>query len=148
MSVESQSSSPDEFDEHTDYLCRKGRYVVIGFWTKLPQRCFVCNKEASYGEDIEYDQLNNIEVFFCQEHIKKRKRQFKFIVAYAAVSILFLIMAGFLNSPDSGKVAFVATLLIPILCLPYSLTAKFKQRRIWIKGAGKEFLKSLPECDA
>ena len=144
MPVEFQTTPPDATEQEPDYIARKGRHVVLGFWTKVPPRCFVCNKEAHFGEHVECEQLNHIEVFFCEEHITKRKRQFKYILAYAAVCLLCLITAGFLKQSAFGTVAFAAILLVPILYLPHSITAKFKQRRIWIKGAGKAFLNSLP----
>lgn len=105
----------------------------------------MCNEEATFSEKIESEELNHIEVHFCEEHKKKRKQQFILIVAYAALCLAGLIVAGFLNQPVYGSMAFVAILFVPILSLPYSIKAKFKQRSIWIRGAGKEFLDSLPE---
>ncbi|MEE9333097.1 MAG: hypothetical protein V3U65_03300 [Granulosicoccaceae bacterium] len=145
MSFESQALPPDVTNEERNFICRSGRRVVIGFWTQVPSRCFVCNEEATFSEKIESEELNHIEVHFCEEHKKKRKQQFILIVAYAALCLAGLIVAGFLNQPVYGSMAFVAILFVPILSLPYSIKAKFKQRSIWIRGAGKEFLDSLPE---
>ncbi len=148
MSTDTQPFPPEVSEEERNYIRRSGRYVVVGFWTQIPQRCFVCNKEATVSEKIESEELNHIEVHFCDEHKKKRKRQFLIIVAYASACLACLIAAGFLNKTAFGSLAFVAILLVPILSLPYSIKAKFKERSIWITGAGKAFLDSLPEYKA
>jgi len=161
-------------DEGGEPIVRKGRYVVHERGAKWPSRCIKCNISTEQKKATKLVYVNpwiylsilispiltiilalifqkkfDVELPVCQEHLKKRKR---FLVMQWV--ILLLMITGFVVGIglESGVVVAIALFLVLVVVVMaifsrLAVASKFKNERLWISGAGKQFLDSLPEYE-
>ncbi len=174
MSVESPYVPPKSplIDTHNGKIHRKGRYVVLTPDTEWPSRCFKCNETTPQKLEVKLAYINpwiylsilinllltiilaaifqkrfTMNLPLCEKH--RRKRKILLIVHWLLLAVIVAaIFLGF--STGLMFFAYIAIPLSIILILSALLqgrlafAAKFKDDNLWISGAGKDFLDSLP----
>lgn len=138
---------------------------------KWPSRCYKCNAEVEQKKQVTLYHVNPwayltilispliliilsliirkkfvISLPICEEHIQKRKR---FIISNWIVLVLTLII-GFVGvAHDLPVMIVISTILFLYLVIAAVVSrrafiAKRKNGQLWIRGAKKEFISSLP----
>ncbi len=159
-------------DMHHGEIYRKGRYVVHEPNVGWPSRCFKCNEDTSLRKEVKLTYINpwiylsilitflltiilalifrkrfTVNLPLCEQHIAKRKN---FIIfQWAMVAIM---TAGFLiGSLTEMKILLVVSLFVFLITIisaifgRLALAAKYKNGNLWVTGAGKGYLNSLPD---
>ena len=148
------------------------KLVVQGENQIWPSRCYKCNVSTENAKQVKLYYINPwiyitfiisplvyiivslivrkkyvLNLPICDNHLKRRKRFIMSQWIVATITVTLLTIGISLNN---------STLIITsILLFIYFLAAlvlgrmayivKLKDERIWIKGAGKDFISSLPE---
>jgi hypothetical protein len=151
---------------------RKGRYVILDPDLEWPSRCFKCNKETSYKKEVKLTYVNpwlyltilinvlitvilamifqkifTVNLPICEEHRLKHRN---FIIFQWSMVALFVAALAIGIVTESLVFAAVAILVFLIILFSgifgrLAFAAKFKNGNIWVRGAGKDFLNSLPD---
>jgi hypothetical protein len=174
MTTESPYDPPKSslVDLHHSDVSRKGRYVVLDPEIEWPSRCFKCNEKTEIKKEVTLTYVNpwiylsilftilltiilvmifrkkfKTELPLCEQHIKKRK--YFLLFQWAMVAIMAVgIVIGVLTSTDIllALSAFVfLVILISAIFGRLAFAAKLKNGKIFVSGAGKDFLNSLPD---
>jgi hypothetical protein len=159
-------------DAHRSGISRKGRYIVLDPKLEWPSRCFKCNQATNFKKDLKLTYINpwiyssilitilltvlltlifrkrfNVELPLCERHEKKRKNFLIFQWTMVALMIVGIVVGGFTNSDIllllSGLIFL--TILISAIFGRLAYAARYKNEKIWVTGAGKEFRSSLPD---
>ena len=174
MSSESPYAPPKSelIETGRDEITRRGRYVVLRPDIEWPSRCFKCNRETDNRKDVRLTYLNpwiiatilinvlitlvlalifrkrfKVSLPLCKDHAQKRRN---FVVFQWASLAFTIVTAALWLLTDSLPLGYVAlfTFVVVVLSALFGRiahAAKFKQGKIWLTGAGREFLDSLPE---
>ena len=164
--------SSELIDAKYGEITRRGRYVVLQPDTGWPSRCFKCNKETDHKREVRLTYVNpwilitilinilitivlalifrkrfKILLPLCEEHARKRKNFL--IFQWGLVALLILSIAVGVAS-DWIFLVYVSIFIFALIVLSaifgrLAYAAKFKDGNIWVRGAGREFLDSLPE---
>lgn len=133
---------------------KDNKLVVTEAETELPRRCFRCNSsdvqmavKAKMERSFTINRSFSVQVHFCQACGNKRRMK-SWGAGFAFV--LGAILLAFAGSIPPA-VAFLA--LVAVLTTSLSLSSfdrparlqKSKGKTLWISGAGKPFLDSLPK---
>ena len=151
------------------------RYVISDPEAQWPGRCYKCNEPASVKKNVKLYYLNpwwyltiliawvvTVVIYFvarkkfvvdlpmCERHQRKRKN---FILIQWGLIVLFFI--GLVGSIVTAQDPVVLFTIVVFLCLVITAIAsrlivvvKFKNEKLWISGAGKPFVNSLPAADS
>lgn len=159
-------------DSHQSDLSRTGRYVVLDPEIEWPSRCFKCNEATEIKKEVKLTYVNpwlylsilftilltiilvlifrkkfKVELPLCERHIKRRKYFLIFQWAMVAIMTVGIVVSVLTNETIllalSGFVFLV--ILISSNFGRLAFAAKLKNDKIWVSGAGKGFLNSLPD---
>ena len=155
-------------------ISRNGRYVIIHPDSEWPNRCFKCNEETDQNKALTLTYINPwiyvsilinflitiilalifrkrfpIKLPLCESHQKKYKNLLIFQWAMLGVIITGVIAGIYTDEPMYLFAAMIAffPLVISSLFGRLAHASRFRDDVLWIKGAGNEFLNSLPERD-
>lgn len=174
MSSESPYAPPKSslVNTNSGSVSRKGRYVILDPDIDWPSRCFKCNKGTSHKKTVKLAYVNpwiylsilinviitvilaaifqkrfTVELPLCDEHTIKRRN---FQILQWVMAALFVASIGAAIATESLAFSVIAffvfiVLLISAIFGRLAFAAKFKNGNIWVTGAGKDFLNSLPE---
>jgi uncharacterized membrane protein len=174
MSNESPYEPPKSslVNTNPDNMRRMGRYVVLDPDLEWPSRCFKCNKETNHKKEVKLVYVNpwiyltilinflitlilamvvqkkfTVYLPLCEEHRIKRRN---FIIFQWSMVALFVAALSIGIVTESLVFAAIAILVFLIILISgifgrLAFAAKFKNGNVWIRGAGKDFLDSLPE---
>ena len=174
MSADSAYQPPKStlVDEHSSKMCRKGKYTIVNPEIEWPSRCFKCNAETDLRKKTKLAYLNpwfylsilinilvtiilsmifskrfTIEMPLCEQHMSKRKNLVVLQWTLVAVMLLSIAAAAATSNELFIAPAIFTLLLVVVLAIfgRLAFAAKYKNGNLWIKGAGKKFLNSLPE---
>jgi len=151
---------------------RKGRYLVLKPEADWPSRCIKCNSETDYRKQTTLVYLNpwiylsllinllvliflalifrkkfTVQIPLCAEHSKKRRNYLIFQWILVAI-LLAAILAGIVTEEKSLAIVCVFLFLVVVLSAIFgrlAYAAKYKKGYLWIRGAGRNYLDSLPE---
>lgn len=148
------------------------RYVIHKDGVEWPSRCFKCNTDTNTTKKVKLVYVNpwiylsllitpiltiilalifqkkfTVQLPVCEVHLKKRKNFLFFQWATVFLTIVGFIIGAATNSDVAIMLSMVLILVIVISALAGRLVyaAKFKKDNLWVRGAGKEFLSSLPD---
>lgn len=154
-------------------VTRKKRYVITAPNTQWPSRCYKCNEPTELKKETKLTYVNpfvylsilitflltivlvlifqkkfKLKVPLCEKHIRKRKI---FLVTQwvSATAALFVCIGGLMLF-NNGTMSFIGmwsffVVLVFSCFTKVAYATKFVNGQLWMKGAGKKFLKSLPE---
>jgi hypothetical protein len=174
MSSESPYAPPKSslINTNSGGMRRKGRYVIFDPDIEWPSRCFKCNKATSHKKRVKLAYVNpwiylsvlinviitvvlaavfqkrfSVDLPLCEEHTIKRRN---FLILQWVMAALLAASIGVAISTES--LAFSVTAIFVFIVLVISaifgrlaFAAKLKNGNLWVTGAGKDFLNSLPE---
>ncbi|WP_185235071.1 hypothetical protein [Teredinibacter franksiae] len=176
MTTDSAYTPPEAklVDSTPGDIKRKGRYIVMAPEDTLPSRCFKCNDDTQNKKKVKLTYLNpwiyltilvallltiilalifqkkfKIELPLCDKHIKKRKMFIAFQWVLVALTTAGIFMGA---ATDNGALIGVSITLVLVIVISalfgrLAFAAKFKNGSLWISGAGKKFLNSLPQFE-
>jgi hypothetical protein len=153
---------------------RDGKKVVAHSKTSLPARCYKCNEAVEtlpmtrklYWHPVFYYLLiffnilvyaviamivrkrATLDIYLCEQH---RQRRNYFIIggwSGAILGIILVCVAIAMNTGwliGLGLILVVAAMIVGVAGAQLARPAKIKGETIWLTGAGKEFLASLPD---
>ncbi|NKB35869.1 MAG: hypothetical protein GKR93_01685 [Gammaproteobacteria bacterium] len=174
MSVESPYETPKSslIDVLHDDICRNGRYVVIRPDVEWPSRCFKCNEDTILKKEVKLTYINpwiylsilinvlitiilalifrkkfTVDLPLCERHVKRRKNFLIFQWTMVAVITAGIIIGSLTELTFFLGISMLVLLMVLVSAIfgRLAFAAKYKNEYIWVTGAGKEFLKSLPE---
>ncbi len=153
-------------------LSRKGRYLVLKPESVWPSRCIKCNSETDYKKQTTLVYVNPwiylsllinllvtiiltlifrkkfiVHIPLCAEHSKKRRNYLIFQWLLVAL-LLASIVVGVVTEEQAMAVVCIFLFLVIVISAIFgrlAYAAKFKKGYLWIKGAGRNYLDSLPE---
>ncbi len=156
-------------DDSTIY--RKKKYAILNPEAEWSSRCFKCNSETEIKKKVKLAYVNpwiylsilitpiltiilalifqkkfTLQLPMCNQHVKKRKNFVIFQWVTTILSIVGISVGIATDSPLILVSAIVLFLVVVISAIAGRIlyAAKYKDNRIWVRGAGKEFLESLP----
>ncbi len=155
-------------------VARRNKILIMGKQASLPNRCVKCNVPTSGHRLTKKLYWHNpliylfflinllvyalaaiitrkraiIEISLCEQHASQRKTNILVSWILVVASIALIVM-GFANNLISVGLAGIALLLGALvyaaLKTPVVTARKIDKEYVWLTGAGKEFLNSLPE---
>ena len=92
----------------------------------------------------------SVEIYLCPSHLQRRK--YFLLGVWASLGLGFIaLMASFALSKAllalAAGVLLIVALTLGIFFVRPLATTKIKDKTVWLGGAGKEFLASLPVRD-
>lgn len=172
MSSESPYAAPDSDLSNVEpsNLYSNKHHVICAADAEWPARCFKCNAETKNKKKTKLTYLNpwfyltllitpiltiilalifqkkfTVELPVCDLHMKKRRN---FLIIQW--SLMILTIAGFLvGAATDSQLILVFSIVLLLVVVVSAIAgrmvhvAKYKENRLWVKGAGKEFLQSL-----
>lgn len=156
-------------------ISRNGRYVIIRPESEWPSRCFKCNEETDQNKKLTLTYINPwiyvsilinvlitiilalifrkrfpVKLPLCELHQQKHKNLLIFQWVMLAV-VISGVVAGLYT--DESMYLFAAMvgffpLIISSLFGRLAHASRYRDDFLWIRGAGKEFLNSLPDIGA
>jgi hypothetical protein len=158
---------------HAQIAWCDGKKVVTNDKKVLPTRCYKCNQPAAtpalkrklYWHPAAYYLLifvhvfiylvvaifvrkkATVDVYLCTRHLQRRKY---FIIggwSGAALAIVLFVWGAVENTTPlavAGIVLLLASMIIGLVGASLTRAARIKDGTVWMRGAGKEFLASLP----
>ena len=159
-------------DSTTFDMSRKGRYLVLKPETVWPSRCIKCNNETDFKKRttliyvtpwVYLSLLINllvtlilmlifrkkfiVQIPLCAEHRKKRRNYI--IFQWILVALLLASIAVVIATEEQLTVAICIFLFLVVVLTAIfgrlAYAAKYKKGYLWIRGAGRNYLDSLPE---
>jgi len=154
-------------------LFRQSRRVVLKPGTIWPSRCFKCNEATDQKKVFKLYYVSpwiyltvlinivitiilglifrkrfEVNLPLCQRHLRLRQ-QFS-VIQWSALGVSILTFLAWLQYPEILLLVFLSLgaiilMLIAAVCGSIGRVTKFSDGDIWIAGAGKNFLDSLPE---
>lgn len=156
-------------------ISRKGRHVIIRPDSEWPARCFKCNTETDQTKEFTLTYVNPwiyvsilinllitillalifrkrfpVKLPLCELHKKKYKNLLIF-----QWSMLGVVIAGTSVGIYTDQAFYLVGAAVAVLPLVISsifgrlaTASRYRDNFIWVNGAGKEFLNSLPDNDA
>ena len=127
---------------------KEGRKVVTRHGAVFPARCYKCNDPAP-GPPVKrkLDRRVEVSIYLCPRHLRRRRS----ILIAACVGVfggVAVVIIGDLShsvvSRQVGVYLIIAGILLGLLG-NFGRHVRRKGDIIWLRGAGKKFLASLPE---
>jgi len=174
MSIDSPYEPPKGalVDTQPCEIKRKGSFVVLDPKAEWPSRCYKCNAETNAKRKVNLTYVNpwiyitfllaalltiilyfifrkrfSIVIPLCETHIKKRKRYIMVQWGMVGLAIAFAVL-GILTEDALFISVVLFILLITVFIALFCRLAtaiKYKNYNVWLAGAGKKFLNSLPD---
>ncbi len=151
---------------------RSGRYVVVDPEIEWPSRCFKCNQETEIKKKVKLTYVNpwiylsilftflltiililifrkkfKVDLPMCEKHIKKYKN-FQIFQWVMVAGMVAGIVIGSLTGNEVMLLIAVFVFFVLFISSMFgrlAFAAKNKNGKIWLSGAGKAFLNSLPD---
>jgi hypothetical protein len=154
---------------------RDGKRVVAFDKTVLPARCFRCNHDSvgvpmkrklSWHPALYFALIfvnlfiyvivailvrkrATLDIFLCEKHRSQRKMYIIGAWSSVVVGTLVLVIGGVTNTgwmSVAGILVIVAAIVASVVGVLDARAVKIKKDgSVWLRGAGKEFLASLPD---
>ena len=153
-------------------LLGKGKLVIYNKGVEWPNRCYKCNQTTSEKKSVKLTYLNpwfylsilispilliilglifqkrfTLDLPICNEHLQKRKKHVAINWGITALAVLSFATSIYLST-DLGALiglALILALLLSLLIGRMVYVTKFKDKQLWVRGAGKAFIDSLSE---
>jgi len=132
-------------DVYRKEVRREGRYVVVPHGKRLPDRCIKCGRPAEARVRLSFNlafrlKRERVVIGLCGQHAGRRR-----IGRRIASGAFLLALATMVATPF----AWGALFFFVVGAIALALTPKLRCRRydvtdIWLSGADKAFLDSLP----
>ncbi|HET6409861.1 MAG TPA: hypothetical protein VFG14_18370 [Chthoniobacteraceae bacterium] len=135
---------------------RHGSELVVLRWKRPPNRCVICNESAGrFYKRCHFRWKTVVEIPLCENHRISQRRELGWTLFFV---IVMASVPGALALGSSGNLGW-AMALAPLL-IPMAILAElYRSRRsaqvlrlmraskdhLFLAGAGREFLASLPE---
>ena len=153
-------------------LTRRKKYVVAPKECNWPNRCFKCNEQTNYKKKMKLSYVNpwiyitillnilitlilalifqkrfDVDLPLCDKHVKTRKNFILVQWALLATTIGVFIVGGMKNMSVLTLLGIFLSLIVILMAIASRLAyiAKLKHEKLWIRGAGRDFLDSLVE---
>ncbi len=147
------------------------QYVIHQDGVEWPSRCFKCNTDTNTTKKVKLVYVNpwiylsllitpiltiilalifqkrfTVQLPICEAHLKKRRNFLFFQWGTVVLTIAGFTIGATTNSDIVIMLSIILVLVILISALIGRMiyVAKFKKYNLWIRGAGKEFVCSLP----
>ena len=151
---------------------RQGRYVVLNPQAEWPSRCFKCNGETDLTKKLQLTYVNpwiylsilinilitlvlalifrkrfKINLPLCEAHIKRRRKFLIFQWSMVALLVVTVAIGWLTEFSITTQVSIFLFLVIAISAIfgRVAFVAKLKKGNIWVRGARKGFIDSLPD---
>jgi len=174
MNIDSPYAPPESplIDQDTGGMFTKGRYVIFYPHQTWPDRCFKCNEATDFKKTTRITYINpwiyvsilvtilltiilalifrkrfTIELPLCQRHVTRRRNFLIFQWSMVALMV-GAIAVGVLSSSDTLLALSALVFLVIVVSAIFgrlAYAARYRDEKIWLTGAGKEFRNSLPE---
>lgn len=147
------------------------KYVIASPDADWPQRCYKCNQKTEHTKPVKLSYVNpwwyltiliallitiivilivqkkfSIALPMCEKHLLLKKRTRTFQWSAFGMTIIFGLASAALGSPlliIFACLSFVGVIVAAVASGTVRIT-KYKDGKLWILGAGKEFVSSLP----
>lgn len=137
-------------------LLRRKKIVIAPVNCQWPERCFKCNQKTSLSKPLKlkyasplmfFQKKFRVDLPLCQTHLNRHKY---FVYTQLILSVLtcgsvyLAINYNLFSLMTIGMLLFLAsTFIMEINRL--TRIVKLKDEKIWLRGAGADFLDSLKE---
>jgi len=152
-------------DQYRNEVRREGRYAGVPRGMDLPDRCVICNAPSHIRVPLNFSNqpagmghftrtLTTIHVGFCRTHAGLTRRRFWrravtwTFIAVLAAALNFAVRCADPEALPIGYCIGAFALFMTLICLawpvPPMTCPKSDERALWLNGAEKSFLESLP----
>ena len=148
-----------------------GKFVVYNSDIDWPARCYKCNQATDGKKNITLTHLNpwfylsilispllliilglifqkrfKLDLPICDEHLQKRQKHVKVNWGITAAMVLaFGLGIGLeVNALIIAAVVLMLVLVLSLVIGRLIYVARRKDQQLWVRGAGPEFIDSLP----
>jgi len=147
------------------------RYAIFEADAKWPSRCYKCNAAADGRKKFRLSYVNpwiylsllitpivtiilalifqkrfTLQLPVCERHLRRRRNFLIFQWTLVALTVAVIAVGIIADLDQAFLIAMLMFLLIVISALAGRIAyiAKFKRGKLWLRGPGKDFLRSLP----